>query len=337
MRISNITVDYNGSTQTLPVENVVACVVLSLACLIGIPGNLIVICTILFNITRRSSTIILILTLAAADFVVLVTLPFWIYSLSDVWIFGVMFWKLTLYLILMSMYTSVFLITAMSLERLLGVLQPFAIQKWRKKGTIIKVIVCVLVISSLLALPNMTLEIELDAKGRPMRRVYSSSQQEIGLLLLITLAGFLVPFITLIISYSVISKRIKQMTCQRRSRAGKLIASIVIAFVLCWLPYHALNLCRVTSLLTKHSDAAFSNTMEVIYGRFKNAAGALAFISSCVNPILYAFAARNFKTGFKASNLAKVFEQMNSSLKEKREKESNDHELRSESACMLKT
>ncbi|XP_072135249.1 leukotriene B4 receptor 1-like [Mobula birostris] len=337
MTISNTTVDYNGSVQTLPVENVVACVVLSLSCLIGIPGNLIVICTILFNITRRSSTIILVLALAVADFVVLVTLPFWIYSFSDAWIFGVGFWKLTVYLIFMSMYASVFLIMVMSLERLLGVLQPFAIQKWRKKATIRKVIVCILVVSMLLALPNVTLEIKLDAKGRPMYRVYSSSQQEIGLLLLITLAGFLVPFITLMISYSVISKRIKQMTCQSRNRAGKLIASIVIAFVVCWLPYHALNLCRVTSLLTKNSNADFSNSLEVIFHRLKDAAGALAFISSCVNPILYAFAARNFKTGFKASNLARVFEQMNSSLKEKRDRESNDHELRSESAYMLKT
>ncbi|XP_051884665.1 uncharacterized protein LOC127577480 [Pristis pectinata] len=332
MLISNITVANNESLPThLPVERAVACVVLSLACLIGIPGNLIVICTILFNITRRSSTIMLILTLAVADFVVLATLPFWIYSLAVAWIFGVFFWRLTLYLIFASMYTSVFLIMVMSLERLLGVLRPFAIQKWRKKARIRNVIICILVLSLLLAVPNMTLEIKFDAEGRPMHRVYSSGKQEIGLLLLTTLAGFLVPFITLIISYSFISKRIKQMSCQRKNRAGKLIASIVIAFVLCWLPFHAVNICRVTALLTENSNSGFSGRLNSTFLQLKEAAGALAFISSCVNPILYAFAARNFKTGFKAANLAKVFEQMNSSLKEKRDKESNDNELRSES------
>ncbi|XP_069755624.1 leukotriene B4 receptor 1-like [Narcine bancroftii] len=337
MLLTNATVDSNGSLSApLPVDKAVACVILGLACVIGIPGNLIVIWTILVNVKRRSSTLMLILTLAVADLVMLVTLPFWIYSLGDGWVFGLVFWKLSVYLIFTSMYSSVFLITAMSVERLVGVLQPFVIQKWQQKGAVRKVIVCILLLSFLLAVPNVTLEIKLDAKGRPLQRMHSSARQEMGFLLLEALVGFLLPFTTLSISYSAISQRIKQMTCQSKSRAGKLIASIVISFVLCWLPYHAVNLIRVTSLSTMHWNAALADRLGQVYRATKDAVGALAFISSCINPILYAFAARNFKTGLKVPNLIKVFEQMNGSFKERRDKESIDNEHRSESADRLK-
>ncbi|XP_055505059.1 leukotriene B4 receptor 1-like [Leucoraja erinacea] len=176
------------------------------------------------------------------------------------------------------------------------------------------------------------LHVQLNAKGRPLYRVYSSRQHELGLLLLETLVGFLIPFVSLSISYSAISNRIRQMTGTNKKRAVKLIASIVVAFVLCWSPYHIVNLIRITVMLAQPDSF---RDWDKMYRTAKNAAGALAFISSCINPILYAFAARNFNMGFRAANLAKVFDQMSSSIREKRDKESNENERRSESADML--
>ncbi|XP_067906023.1 leukotriene B4 receptor 1-like [Heterodontus francisci] len=335
MVLSNTTVDQNGTLYaSIPMENAVACVVLGLACLVGVPGNLIVIVTILCNIKQRSSTIVLILYLAVADFVVLVTLPFWIYFLADAWIFGIALWKLTIYLIFTSMYASVFFITVLSVERLVGVLYPFTIQKWWKRATVCKVVICIWVAACLLALPNVTLKIELNENGHPHRRVYSSDMQEIGLLLLETMMGFLIPFITLSVSYICVSKRIKQMTYRKKNRSAKLIVSIVIAFVVCWFPYHTGNILRTSSLVVKNSNSELSEKLDKIFQTMNDATGALAFVSSCINPILYAFAARSFKSGFKTSNLAKVFEQMNS-FKEKRDKGTNDTEHRSESINVL--
>uniref|UniRef100_UPI00398E8C6A leukotriene B4 receptor 1-like n=1 Tax=Pristiophorus japonicus TaxID=55135 RepID=UPI00398E8C6A len=321
MMLSNTTGDQNGTLYTsIPVENAVACIVLGLACLIGVPGNGIVIGTILCNIKQRSPTIVLILTLAAADFVVLVTLPFWIYFLADGWVFGIPFWRLTVYLIFTSMYASVFFITVMSVERLVGVLYPFIIQKWWKKTAVSKVVIGIWISALLLAVPNVALEIKSDVYGRPSKRVYSSVQHEIGLLLLETMVGFLIPFITLSVSYSCVSTRLKQMVFRKKNKSGNLIMSIVIAFVVCWFPYHIGNIVKIASLLTKNSNSELSKQLAKVYQTMKDAAGALAFISSCINPILYAFATRSFKTGFKTSNFAKVFEQMNSSFKEKQDK-----------------
>lgn len=333
MVLANVTGGSNGSLAApVPVEKALACAVLGLASLIGIPGNLLVIWTIILRIKRRTPTVVLIFTLALADFLVLVTVPFWIYALADSWVFGLAFWKTAMYVIFTSMYMSVFLIVAMGVERLLAVLCPFAMKKWRKPATTRNTLACMLVLSLLLALPNAILHVQLDAKGRPLYRVYSSRQHELGLLLLETLVGFLIPFVSLSISYSAISNRIRQMTGTNKKRAVKLIASIVVAFVLCWSPYHIVNLIRITVMLAQPDSF---RDWDKMYRTAKNAAGALAFISSCINPILYAFAARNFNMGFRAANLAKVFDQMSSSIREKRDKESNENERRSESADML--
>ncbi|XP_038662692.1 leukotriene B4 receptor 1-like [Scyliorhinus canicula] len=332
---SNSTVEQNGTLHTaIPMQNAVACVLLGLACLVGVPGNLVVIKIILCNIKQRSSTIVIILSLAVADFVVLVTLPFWIYFLADAWIFGILLWKLTFYLIFTSMYASVFLITVMSVERLLGVLYPYMLQKWWKRARVSKVVICIWVSSFLLAIPTVTLELKMDENGRPYQRVYSSNQQEIGLLLLETMVGFIIPFATLCVSYICVSKRIKQMVFRTRNRPMKLIASIVIAFVVCWFPYHTGNIVKTFSLLVRNSNSKLSKELDKVYQTMNDAAGALAFISSCINPILYAFATRSFKNGFKTSNFAKVFEQMNS-FKEKQSKRMNDSDQQSEQINML--
>ncbi|MGH0125240.1 UNVERIFIED_CONTAM: hypothetical protein FKN15_051674 [Acipenser sinensis] len=81
--------DSNGSNSELwHVESLVVSVILSLSFLIGVPGNLLVIWTIHRHIKHRSHTVVLILNLAVCDFVVLITLPVWIYSLADAWVFG---------------------------------------------------------------------------------------------------------------------------------------------------------------------------------------------------------------------------------------------------------
>ncbi|XP_043563405.1 leukotriene B4 receptor 1-like [Chiloscyllium plagiosum] len=330
MVLFNTTGGRNGTLQAMPVQNAVACAVLSLACLVGVPGNLVVIVTILGNIKQRSSTITLILSLAVADFVVLVTLPFWIYFLADSWIFGIRLWQLTVYLIFTSMYASVFFITALSVERLVAALYPFRIQAWWQRAAVRKVAACVWILALLLAVPSVAVELKLDENGRPYQRAYSSDRHQIGLFLLETLVGFLIPFITLSISYVSASQRIKQMVSQRRNRSVKLIAGIVLVFAICWFPYHTGNIVKISSLLVKSSNPELSQKLDKAYQSMKDASGALAFISSSINPILYAFAARNFKDGFKTSNFAKLFEQLNS-FKERREKGMNDSERQSES------
>ncbi|XP_041077303.1 leukotriene B4 receptor 1-like [Polyodon spathula] len=111
--------DSNGSNSELwHMESSVPSVILGLSFLVGVPGNLLVIWTILYHIKHRSHTVVLILNLAVCDFMVVITLPVWIYSLADAWVFGETFCKAMVHVVYSSMYGSMFLITLMSADPL---------------------------------------------------------------------------------------------------------------------------------------------------------------------------------------------------------------------------
>lgn len=61
---------------------IAVCTILSLAFIVGFPGNAFVVWTICERMKQRSPTVVLILNLAIADLLVLVTLPIWIYSIA---------------------------------------------------------------------------------------------------------------------------------------------------------------------------------------------------------------------------------------------------------------
>ena len=83
-----------------------------------------------------------------------------------------------------------------------------------------------------------------------------------------------------------------------------LVHAVVIAFALCWLPYHIINIADLVCILvtgTEHKCVQKS----IVYS-----AGALVFISSSVNSVLYVFFARNLRGSLEASSLVKLLQEM---------------------------
>ncbi|XP_069757627.1 leukotriene B4 receptor 1-like [Narcine bancroftii] len=292
-------------------EDIAASIILGATCLIGIPGNSMVIWIILFKMKKRSCTILLILNLAIADLVVLITLPLWIYSIASSWIFGETLCKALCYLIYCNLYGSVFFITVMSVDRFMAVVYPFASQRWRKESYVCKVIAIVWVLAFLFAIPGILFHnIEtLYGQSQCSINYYNSKGQQITCLVLETVVGFVIPFIVLVICYASVARRVKQMTYKSKGRSEMLIASIVIAFAICWLPYHVFNVLQFVLLIVE-PDSNVSSTLEYISAFGSFFAGTLAFINSSINPLLYAFAARSLRNGFRTSIMAKVFEEM---------------------------
>ncbi|XP_038662687.1 leukotriene B4 receptor 1-like [Scyliorhinus canicula] len=295
----------------------VGSLVLGLTCFVGIPGNSFVIWVILLRMKQRSLTVVLILNLAVADLVVLITLPLWIYSISNSWVFGAASCKILTSLIYCNLYGSVFFITLMSIDRYLAVIYPFASLQWRRKEYVCKAVVIAWLLAFLFAVPILLVrDVEifngiLHCSGRQ----YASKAQQIACLVLETLVGFVVPFSVLVICYGCVAKRVGQMNFQKKNRSEMIIASIVIAFVICWLPYHVFNVVELASVMVEPgSDAAETLEDVSVLGSFIT--GTLAFINSCINPVLYAFAGRNLRDAFRSSVMSKVFEQMAQSTRD---------------------
>lgn len=296
------------------VGTTVACVILGLSFLVGAPGNLLVIWTILRHVKPRSHTVVLILHLAVADLLVLITLPLWIYSLARSWVFGEAFCKAMVYVGNACMYCSVFLITLMSVERFAAIRHPFVSAGWRRKKALNKFLLVLWAVSFLLSIPVIPTQV-LDGdtgKEQCLYKEYASDAQEAGFLLLETLVGYVVPLCILVTCYSCLCSRIAQMTFKAKRKSTCLIASVVVAFTLCWTPHHISNVLSLVYLAVKgyHKEMAehlegATNTMTVI-------AGAMAFISSTVNPMLYVFAARSFRSSLRDLGIQKLFRHISS-------------------------
>lgn len=292
----------------------VACVILGLSFLTGAPGNLLVIWTILRHVKQRSHTVVLILHLAVADLLVLITLPLWIYALVYSWVFGEIFCKAMVYLINSCMYASVFLITLMSVERFLAVRYPFTSAKWKRQKALNKVLLALWAVAFLFSIPVIPTQVvgkESDEE-HCLYRQYTSVTQELVCLLLETLVGYILPFSILVVCYGCLCSRITQMTFKSKRKSTVLIASVVVMFAICWTPHHIGN---VLSLIILSIEKSFPDAAENVDGvrtTMTIIAGALVFISSTLNPILYMFAARSFRSSLRDTGIRKLFHHISS-------------------------
>ena len=290
------------------------CVILGLSFLVGAPGNLLVIWTILRHVHKRSHTVVLILHLAAADLLILITLPVWIYSLAFSWVFGEASCKAMVFVINACMFSSIFLITTMSVERFLAVRHPFASADWRRKRALSKVLLALWASAFLLSLPVLPTQ-KLDGgpgQTQCLYREYASDGQEVLFLLLETLVGFVVPLAVLVVCYSCLCSRIAQMTLKSKRKSTLLIGSVVVVFTVCWTPHHVGNFLSLVALAIKGSHPAAAESLERARDYMTFMAGALVFISSTVNPMLYMFAARSFRSSLRDTGIQKLFHHISS-------------------------
>ncbi|XP_030060784.1 leukotriene B4 receptor 1-like [Microcaecilia unicolor] len=327
MDLSNFTLaPENVTTTSLPTSPIpwleyvlLPSLFLGACFLVGVPGNILVIWTILFRISPRSFTVVLLLHMAIADFSVLITLPIWIHALADSWVFGLFFCKFLTYLIHVSMYGSLFFITLMSVHRFLAVVFPFVLLRWQQRRRVYGILGIAWILALAFASPVFVYRTTM-VHGDSVQcshRKYSSDQQKLAILLLESTVGFVVPFFILLLCYSFILHKIQHLK-SKKIKSEKLIVSVVIAFFLCWFPYHVFNVLTIASVLLKSTDPSTSESLEKVVAVGNNIAGALAFFCSCLNPILYAFAARSFRGGLRGINFTKVLGQMNEDTTQKK-------------------
>nr|XP_033798831.1 C3a anaphylatoxin chemotactic receptor-like [Geotrypetes seraphini] len=326
MDLSNVTLaSENITTTSLPTSSpwleyvLLPSLFLGACFLVGVPGNILVIWTILFRILPRSFTVVLLLHMAIADFSVLITLPIWIHALADSWVFGLFFCKFLTYLIHVSMYGSLFFITLMSVHRFLAVVFPFALLRWQQRRRVYGILGLAWLLALVFASPVFVYRTTM-VNGESVQcshRTYSSDQQKLAILLVEIMVGFVVPLFILLLCYSFIIHKIQHLK-SKKIKSEKLIVSVVIAFFLCWFPYHVFNLLMIASVLLKSTNPATSDSLEKVVAVGNNIAGALTFFCSCLNPILYAFAARSFQGGLRGINFIKVLGQMNEDTSQKK-------------------
>ncbi|KAM9062864.1 leukotriene B4 receptor 1-like [Sarcophilus harrisii] len=299
--------DYSGEESDSPVAlNVarqVACALLGLAFALGVPGNLTVVWTVCRRMSAPPPTVLLIVNLAAADLLTLLTVPFWIHALAGPWSLGPFVCQGLVWLVNASMYSGVLLITLLSAERLVALARPFHLQRWWRRAGARRVLALLWVTALALAVPA-TLTADTDAC---LQRQFSSGRQLVTLLLLETLAGFVGPFTVTAVCSACVRSRLRRLRHPGRQRAGRIVTAVVLVFAACWLPYHLSNAAAVAAELLAAPPAEPAGWLHSAAHVGHNVSAPLVFLSSCINPLLYAFAARRIA---RAGGLAGLFARM---------------------------
>jgi allatostatin A receptor len=110
-------------------------------------------------------------------------------------------------------------------------------------------------------------------------------------------SSYLIPLILISGLYLVMLCRLwkSNLNQSKESRRGKrrvtrLVIIVVVCFATLWLPVQLILLLK--SLGIYHADTSFTIALQIF-------AQVLAYISSCINPLLYAFLSENFRKSFR--------------------------------------
>lgn len=146
----------NSTIVNNPVGTTMGALILSIVFLLGFPGNLFIIWSILARAKRHSVTTLIILNLAIADGSLMALTPFFIaYLVSKEWAFGEAMCKILFYLCLLNMYASIQLIMLMSVYRMLAVLWPQRVARISSRKVVMRVLAVVWVLVMIASIPAM--------------------------------------------------------------------------------------------------------------------------------------------------------------------------------------
>ncbi|XP_075692975.1 leukotriene B4 receptor 1-like [Rhinoderma darwinii] len=318
----NLSAVTDQKTPSMSLMNIAPCVLLSLAFIIGAPGNILVMWSIYGKLTKIPAAVLVIGNLALADLLILLTLPIWIYTLAvNKWVFGVVFCKVLVYVIYSSLYVSIFLITLLSMERFLAVFRPFHLQRWARQRIFLKITIFIWIASAILGIHSLPFYNPNQIK-QPFDCVlheYSSVNLRVIFLLLESCIGFLVPFGIIIFCYTYLWRKLKEMKFVGRRKSDKIIIIVVGTYVICWIPHHIFNILDIISVLLE--TCSFRGIVAI----GSTISGSLVFINSCLNPMFYFYYAVKIKSTTKMVKLKMLFENIGGMSTEQKPSENNEN------------
>uniref|UniRef100_A0A8C8YIM7 Neuropeptides B and W receptor 2 n=1 Tax=Prolemur simus TaxID=1328070 RepID=A0A8C8YIM7_PROSS len=291
--------------EPLPALYVVLPVVYSTICAVGLTSNTAVICVILRAPRMKTVTNVFILNLAVADGLFTLVLPASVAEhLLQRWPFGGPLCKLVLTADHYNLFSSVYFLAVMSVDRYLVVLAAVQSRRtpWRTHRAAQVASLCVWLGVTVLVLPFFAFagvysnELQVPSCGlsfpRPERAWFKASRVYTLVL------GFVVPVCTVCVLYADLLRRLRAVRLRSgakalskaRRKVTVLVLVVLAVCLLCWTPFHLASVVALTTDLPQTSLV-----IGVSY-----VITSLSYANSCLNPFLYAFLDDSFRKNFHA-------------------------------------
>ncbi|KAI1292006.1 Tachykinin-like peptides receptor 86C [Halotydeus destructor] len=268
---------------------------------VAVIGNAIVIWIILAHRRMRTVTNYFLLNLAIADLMMAaMNASFnYVFMLHSHWPFGATYCSVNNFIAHLTVFSSVFTITAMSVDRYVAIVKPLRPRMSRKTGIIIISIIwfagCLVSLPVLLVSTTVSY-IYPDGGVRTIcylqwpDGVSGASKIDYIFNVVFLITTYVIPVIAMAITYPWMgcvlwrSKTIGEINerqtvaIKTKKRIVRMLVVVVVIFTLCWFPYH------LYFLVTYHyRDLVHSSYIQHIY----LAIYFIAMSNSTVNPVIY--------------------------------------------------
>lgn len=267
---------------------------------LGAIGNLLVV-WIYTTVRNRLKTMtdMYLLNLAVADLLFLSMLPFWAFDALRGWNYGVSLCRIVSAIYKINFFSSMLLLTCISVDRYIVIVQVTKAQNLKKKSLFYSKLVCLCVwlVSTLLALPEFIFaQVKTGQNGPPFcTLVYWNNINNRTKILVLSLQicmGFCLPLLVMVFCYSVIIRTLLQARSFEKHKALRVIFAVVFVFVISQLPFNSLLI--VEAMQAANSTFTECDTL-LGFDIAGQVAKSLAYTHACLNPFLYVFIGVRFK------------------------------------------
>ncbi|XP_076139518.1 leukotriene B4 receptor 1-like [Alosa pseudoharengus] len=281
----------SSNTALIPKGEIAGTAIRALCFLLGMCGNITVIVVLVRNFKKKDFTLQLMLNLAASDILCMAMLPVWMFNLLLGWTVDLHLCPFFVFVTHIAIHASVFIVTLMSVQRYVMVLYRPQWSRLGGRGECV-VLVFVWVLAGALAFsPAATYGVVQDGTRQKCEQVFRSEEQKVGVLLLETVCFFVVPFSTLMVSYLCLHKKVSEKSMGSHQRLAILVTMIVVTFFIFCIPYHIVNVMTMAAPL----EEPVQLVRRVAYRGPRRVTQGIAYLNSCVNPLLYAFNYRSLR------------------------------------------
>ncbi|MBN3308576.1 succinate receptor 1-like [Amia ocellicauda] len=270
---------------------------------LGVILNFMAIVVYMFALKEWNRSNIFLFNLLLADLLFVFNLPFLVsyYRSMGIWYFGNFYCKLMRYLYHANMYTSIFFLGCVSMDRYLLIAHPVKSAQMFKKWHAVAICLLIWVVVTLELIPMFYLITIVNIKNSTNLNCldYASSgdvHATFVFSLTLTFTGFLLPYSVLVFSYVLVIRVLKNMQqrFQNAEKVGKPLTLILFALVLfsaSFLPYHIMRNVRIGVRFFYSQNSCTMIICKTLY----NITRPLCSLNSCLNPIFYFLVGDSFR------------------------------------------
>lgn len=256
--------------------------------------------------SKRTVNSVWLLNLAVADFVFVLFLPFYIdYILRDFhWAFGLVMCKINSFVSVMNMYASVLFLTVLSIDRYVSLAHHSLSQRYRTVERAWVICGCIWALAAALSCPALIFRDTVFIHDKVVcfnnfhaHDGHTAAVRHIIIVVIRTTVGFLLPFTAISVTGILLSIKVNQSERSvRLSSFSKTVSAVILAFFLCWVPFHIFSLME----LSIHSSLYLHDILKMGFPL----ATSLGFFNSCINPLLYMLLGKKVRHILKQACLA---------------------------------